>query len=234
MNKFILSLCAFILIFTTASFAQNATNLSVDNFYTAVNNNKRIQLIDVRTPGEFNSGHLINAENIDFLDRKFSEEINTLDKNKATYIYCKSGNRSGKAMAAMMNAGFKKVYNLETGYMGWAAAEFATSNTALSDNQPTGLSMADFNKLVASNKTVLVDFTATWCGPCRILKPRIKDLEKKNKSVKVIYLDVDKNKELANALAVRSIPLIHVYKNGKLAEESVGVISSNELKRMVR
>lgn len=235
MNKFILSLFSALLFFSFQSAAQNGKDLSTDDFYAAVKNNKRIQLIDVRTPGEFNSAHLLGAENVDFLDRKFMEEISTLNKNKATYIYCKSGNRSGKAMKAMLDAGFTKVYNLSGGFMGWEQANLPTSKTSTGDKNPTGLTMEEFKKLTAGKTPVLVDFTATWCGPCKILKPRIKDLEKKNKgNLKVIYIDVDKNKELSNALKVRAIPLVHVYKNGKLVQESTGVISSSELKRMVR
>lgn len=234
MNKFIFSLCA-TLLFATLSFAQGGKNLECNDFYTAIKNNKRIQLVDVRTPGEFNAGHLDQAENIDFLDRKFSEEIKSLDKNKPTYVYCKSGNRSGRAMNAMLNAGFTKVYNLNGGYMAWEAAKLPTSNSkSADDTHPTGLNMDDFKTLVAKDKNVLVDFTATWCGPCRVLKPRIAELAENNPDLKVIYVDIDKNKQLANALNIRSIPLVHVYKNGKLANQSLGLISSARLRKLIR
>ena len=232
MKKITFLLTAFVMV-GLLSFAQGK-DLSIDEFYAATKNNKRIQLIDVRTPGEFNSGHLINAENIDFKDRKFIEEAETLNKNKPTYIYCRSGHRSSQAMKAMIDAGFRKVYNLEGGIMAWQDAKLPTSNTAI-DEHPVNLTMADFRKLTSGNTPVLVDFTAKWCGPCRILKPRIKELEKeKGDALKVIYIDIDKNKDLANDLGIRAIPLLHVYKNGKLKDESTGLISLRELRRMVK
>lgn len=78
-----------------------------------------VQIIDVRTPAEFQEGHIKNAKNIDFLSPSFSKEIIGLDKEKPVYIYCRSGNRSGKSVKDFLNAGFKEVYDLEVGIVGW-------------------------------------------------------------------------------------------------------------------
>ncbi|MEX2586173.1 MAG: rhodanese-like domain-containing protein [Balneolaceae bacterium] len=70
-------------------------------------------VIDVRTPGEYETGHLAETDYlIDFLSDDFDEEINKLDKEKTYYLYCRSGNRSGKAMKKMLDAGFQEVYNV--------------------------------------------------------------------------------------------------------------------------
>jgi phage shock protein E len=78
-----------------------------------------IQLIDVRTPEEYNSGHLKNAVNINYLESDFLKKMNTLDKSKEIYIYCKSGNRSGNAAQKLKDAGFPKVYDLKGGILNW-------------------------------------------------------------------------------------------------------------------
>ena len=80
---------------------------------------KEVQLIDVRTPEEYGSGHIGDAVNIDFYCEKFSIEFNKLDKQKPVYIYCRSGNRSkqtGKKLSAM---GFKEIYDLKGGILNY-------------------------------------------------------------------------------------------------------------------
>lgn len=78
-----------------------------------------VQLIDIRTPAEFQEGHLKNAKNIDFLSSTFKKDISGLDKEKPVYIYCRSGNRSGKSVKDFLNAGFTEIYDLQVGIVGW-------------------------------------------------------------------------------------------------------------------
>ena len=69
-------------------------------------------LIDVRTPEEYREGHLLYAQNIDYKSAAFKEELAKLDKRKPVYLYCRSGNRSGKAVDTLALLGFKEVYNI--------------------------------------------------------------------------------------------------------------------------
>ncbi|MDX1350905.1 MAG: rhodanese-like domain-containing protein [Putridiphycobacter sp.] len=78
------------------------------------------QLIDVRTPEEFNSGNIEGARNLDFLGENFENEIQTLDKNKPVLVYCQAGGRSSKAMKVLVENGFTEVYNLLGGYGQWS------------------------------------------------------------------------------------------------------------------
>ena len=80
---------------------------------------KSAQLIDVRTPEEFNEGYIKNAKNSNFYDDDFLNQMSSLDKNKPVYVYCKSGGRSGSASKKLKEAGFTKVYDLEGGFMKW-------------------------------------------------------------------------------------------------------------------
>ena len=79
-----------------------------------------IQLVDVRTPKEHAEGHVKGAQNINFFDTDFVEQMSKLDKNKEIYIYCKSGNRSGKAAKQLETAGFTKIFDLQGGMKNWA------------------------------------------------------------------------------------------------------------------
>ena len=77
-------------------------------------------IIDVRTDDEFSTGYIEGAVNIDFyMGNQFISEIDKLDKSKSYFIYCKSGARSGQTCELMKQKGFKKVYNLEGGILGW-------------------------------------------------------------------------------------------------------------------
>ncbi|WP_306352668.1 rhodanese-like domain-containing protein [Flavobacterium sp. '19STA2R22 D10 B1'] len=78
-----------------------------------------LQLVDVRTPEEYQEGTINNAQNIDYLSEDFNKNIVALDKNKPVYVFCKSGVRGGKAAKVMTSLGFKKVYNIKGGYQAW-------------------------------------------------------------------------------------------------------------------
>ncbi|MFC1990906.1 rhodanese-like domain-containing protein [Chloroflexota bacterium] len=78
-------------------------------------------IIDIRTPQEFNEGYIENAVNIDFYSETFNKDLDKLDKSKTYFIYCRSGNRSGKAMSIMKELGFKEVNNLSVGIKEWIA-----------------------------------------------------------------------------------------------------------------
>ena len=84
--------------------------------------NPDFMIIDVRTPEEFAEGHIENAINIDFYSQTFEEELDRLDRGKAYFIYCRSGNRSGQAREIMKAMGFTEVYNLSAGIVDWISA----------------------------------------------------------------------------------------------------------------
>ena len=76
-------------------------------------------LVDVRTAEEFAEGHIEGALNIDYFSATFSDDISKVGFEIPVLLYCRSGNRSGKAMKIMKELGFKEVYNLEGGIKGW-------------------------------------------------------------------------------------------------------------------
>lgn len=78
-----------------------------------------VQLIDVRTSEEYNSGYIKNAINMDVNSSQFSEQIKTLDKTKPVYIYCRSGARSRAAAQQMIDAGFTEIIDLQGGILRW-------------------------------------------------------------------------------------------------------------------
>ncbi len=81
---------------------------------------KNVQLVDVRTPGEYEAGHIDDAINIDIMNREtFAEKFAEFDKEKPIYIYCKLGGRSNKASKVLEELGFETIYDYSGGYGEW-------------------------------------------------------------------------------------------------------------------
>jgi rhodanese-related sulfurtransferase len=119
--KKIIAIFASVLLLAGCSTSSSAMDLSVSEFSSKVTEAGIITL-DVRTPGEFNEGHIEGAQLIDFQSGNFENEIATLDKSKTYAVYCRSGSRSGQAVKVMSDAGFTSVYNLNGGVIDWAGA----------------------------------------------------------------------------------------------------------------
>ena len=89
-------------------------------------------------------------------------------------------------------------------------------------------------EVLKSNIPVLVDFWAEWCGPCRMVAPVVEEVAKQYKGkVKVAKVDVDSNQRIASQLAIRSIPSLYLFKNGKLVEQLVGAAPIHRITSML-
>lgn len=99
-----------------------ARHLDAPTFATLMTEKPDHLLIDVRSPGETAQGILPRAQEINFYEADFGSRISALPKDKPVFVYCRSGNRSGKAMAQMKDMGFQEVYNLQGGIGAWQAA----------------------------------------------------------------------------------------------------------------
>ena len=91
----------------------------------------------------------------------------------------------------------------------------------------------EFEEIIKNN-LVLVDFYATWCGPCQMLSPILEELEKENKNLTIVKIDVDKNETLARSHGVMSIPTIEIYKEGILTNKQIGYLSKEELQDLLK
>ena len=122
MKKIILFVIPLALLLTACgTTGGKVTNLNVTDFAQKISD-KSVVVLDVRTPGEFQSEHLENAINVDYEGSNFEGEVQKLDKSKTYAVYCRSGRRSGLATEIMAKDGFKSIFNLDGGIENWQAA----------------------------------------------------------------------------------------------------------------
>jgi thioredoxin 1 len=93
------------------------------------------------------------------------------------------------------------------------------------------LNQSEFEKAVAADEVVVVDFYAEWCGPCKMLKPILEEVS--NESVTVYSVNVDDNKDLSTKYQISSIPTVLLFKAGKQIDQFVGLKDKDEILELV-
>ena len=88
-------------------------------------------------------------------------------------------------------------------------------------------------EVIQSDKPVLVDFFATWCGPCRMVGPVLEEIAEENENIKVCKIDVDQDPELASRYGVNSIPALFVIDKGEVVSQSLGAKPKNQILAML-
>lgn len=206
--------------------------IDTKEFSEGIQNPDQVQILDVRTPGEYTQGHLPNAINYDWLGNDFEEQSKNLDKSKPVYLYCQSGRRSAQAADKLVSQGFK-VYELKGGILNWRSKNLPESTEgAVATN---GMSMNDYKDLLQDDKLILIDFYADWCAPCKKMEPFLNKIsEDMNQDVKVIRIDVEAHKSLANELKISAIPILKLYKNQEMIWEQNGFIGETELRESLQ
>ena len=89
-------------------------------------------------------------------------------------------------------------------------------------------------EVLKSEKTVLVDFYADWCGPCKMLSPVVDEVAQENEDIKVVKINVDEAQNVAMKYNIMSIPKLVVIKNGQETSRSVGVIDKSQILDMIK
>lgn len=94
--------------------------------------------------------------------------------------------------------------------------------------------MEKFNDIIKSEKLTLVDFFATWCGPCKMMHPVLEQLKgEMGDAIRIIKIDVDNNEEISSQYNIQSVPTLMIFKNGDVVWRESGARSLNELKSII-
>lgn len=205
----------------------NEDNLDVQAFVEKMAATKEFNLVDVRTPGEFEKGHLENAQNIDLNADDFAMQIAKLDKDKPVFLYCLTDTRSETAADQLRKDGYE-VYMLKGGILKWRAENLPeVGNEKM---VASGMTMDEFKELLKTDKVVLVDFYADWCGPCKKMEPYLNEISKDmDEDVKLLRIDTDENPVLAQQMGIQALPYLQIYKNNEMVWENLGFIEKDDV-----
>jgi thioredoxin len=227
--KKILSLVAitFLLVNCQGQTSKGVQTVDVKTYAEKLKTTQNPQLLDVRTPEEFASEHIDNATNVNWNGSDFETKAATYDKSKPVFVYCKVGGRSAQAANKLAEMGFKEIYNLEGGIMKWNASGLSKPSDKI-----IGVTEQEYNKLIHSDKKVVVNFYAEWCAPCKKMAPYIIKMQEEMKGkMTIARLDADKNKTIIENLKLDGLPVIIVYENGKEVWRNIGYISEEDLRK---
>ena len=208
----------------------NAVNtIDAKLFAEKLKTNENPQLLDVRTQEEYSVEHIDNAKNVNWNGDDFVAKVNSYDKSKPIFVYCKVGGRSAQAANKLAELGFKEIYNLNGGIMKWNAENNAN---AMPSTKIIGICDQEYGELIKSSDRVMIDFNAKWCAPCKKMNPYILKFQTEMKDIiKIVQLDADENKTIVEQLKLDALPTIIIYEKGKEVWRNVGYISEEDLKK---
>lgn len=227
MKYLINKILTIILSLSLLSCNAQTTSLNATEFEAGISKKDSIQILDVRTPGEYDGGHIKGALLADWNNKEeFNRRVAFVDKTKPVYVYCLGGGRSAAAASKMRTEGYEKVYELSGGINAWKAASKAVEGKS----DAKQMSLNEFNTAINSSTAVLVDFGAVWCPPCRTMEPVLNSLATNNPGkFKLVKVDGGKDQEILAAYKVTALPVFILFKNGKQVWRRDGVASEKEL-----
>ncbi len=211
--------------------AQTNTELNADAFEKNILQRDSVQLLDVRTAGEFKQGHLKDALLADWKDEKeFYRRIGFIDKEKPVYIYCLGGGRSAAAAAKMRGMGFQQVIELKGGINAWKAAGKNVANKMAVPQ----MSIDDLDAQLSGNKTVLVDVGAEWCPPCKVMEPVLQQLAAHHpKKFTLVKVDGGRDEAILKKYNITTLPVFMLFKKGQLVWRKEGIVAEEEIARLL-
>lgn len=216
------SITAIALFWAVAAFSQNEnhSSLSLDSFYSKIKSQKNPQIVDARTSEEFALNHIEGAINFNLQSENYAQSVAKLDKSKPVFIYSIGAGRSVALEKELLKNGFSEAYSLEGGIANWIG-----NGKPFYSNLKSKLSLAEFNKIIAENKTVLVDIGSKYCGPCKKVKPILETIRSEyGSNLKILEIELEDSPQvIADLKTVKVFPTLILYENGKIIFKKEGI-----------
>ena len=222
-RSFIVAISCLNILAACNSHAQQ-TELSVAEFEKAIAQSN-IQVLDVRTQEEYQSGYLKNALLADWNNEaEFQQRVKALDKNLPVYTYCLGGARSSAATQYLRKNGFT-AYNLSGGISAWKRDNKPVEQAAMVRQ----MNLQEYLAQIPTDETVLVDFSAVWCPPCKKMTPLLDSLEKTNgHQFLIVKINGGEQSEICKELKISGFPTFIIYKQGKEVWRREGLVEGKE------
>jgi thiol-disulfide isomerase/thioredoxin len=216
------SISFLILLLSISGFAQNKSSNTVplDVYYTKIQSEKNPQIIDARSPEEFALNHIEGAVNFNLESKDYEQQVAKLDKTKPVFTYSIGAGRSVWLANDLLKKGFKEAYSLEGGIANWIG-----TGKPFYANSKSKLSLADYNKIIADNTTVLVDIGSKYCGACKKVKPVLETIKTQyGENLKIVEIDLEENPQIVSDLkTVKVFPTLILYQNGQIIFKKDGL-----------
>jgi thioredoxin len=210
--------------------SKNVKTIEAAAFAEKIAATPNAQILDVRTPEEYVSGHIDNATNVNWNGTDFVAKAAALDKTKPVFVYCKSGGRSKQAAAKLEELGFTTIYELQGGMLKWDAAGLSKPSEKI-----IGMCSQEYGELLNTDKKVLISFYAEWCAPCKKMTPYILQMQKDlADKVTIVRLNADENKTLIAEMKISELPTLLLYENKEVKWKHSGFISEEDLKKQLQ
>jgi thioredoxin len=222
----------FILLLLTAYTTKAQSPLSFEEFEAKLNQaSSNAQVLDARTVEEYKLNHLKGAINVSVANEaELQKQISKLDKNKPVFVYSINNGRSAALAKKLVAQNFTEVYDLPGGISRWIGEGKPVETTARK-----GLTVAEYQALLKSDKLVLVDIHSKFCGSCKKLSPIVDSVGIENSNqVKVIKIELFDNKQLGDALNIQSIPTLLLYRGNEIVWQKNGLTSKAAIEEAIR
>ncbi|MBY0425451.1 MAG: thioredoxin [Cytophagales bacterium] len=225
-----LSLC--ILLSCEPSDGQQIETLGAEEFQKQLSNGDAPQLVDVRTKEEYKQGHMKNALNVDYNGNDFATKMEFLDKSKPVFVYCFSGGRSSSSAKWLVSNGFNKVYDLKGGISSWESKNKPVESTVV--DKVSGWSSFQYDSLYNSQRLVLINFSASWCPPCKKMAPSLDSLSKEwEGKITLLKIDAVNNPLTVQNQKVEAFPTLILYQSGKPVWRNEGYMDNKLIKKQL-
>lgn len=216
------SIATAILLFTVVGFSQNKSSntVSLDVFYSKIQSEKNPQIIDARGPEEFALNHINGAVNFNLESKDYDKRIAALDKSKPVFTYSIGAGRSVWLADDLLKKGFKEAYSLEGGIANWIG-----NGKPFYANSKSKLTLAEYKKIIAENKDVLVDIGSKYCAPCKKVKPVLETIKAQyGNNLKIVEIELEDSPQvIADLKTVKVFPTLILYRDGKIVFKKEGL-----------
>ncbi|MFH6958992.1 thioredoxin domain-containing protein [Flavobacterium aquidurense] len=216
------SIVTAILLFTIVGFSQekSSNTVSLEVFYSKIQSEKNPQIIDARGAEEFALNHINGAVNFNLESKDYAAQAAKLDKSKPVFTYSIGAGRSVWLADDLLKKGFKEAYSLEGGIANWIG-----NGKPFYANSKSKLTLAEYKKIIAENKDVLVDIGSKYCAPCKKVKPILETIKAQyGNNLKIVEIELEDSPQvIADLKTVKVFPTLILYKDGKIVFKKEGL-----------